>query len=416
MASSEHLSVLSRGVEAWNTFRSGFLKRQRIVPDFRRLTLEGADFSRIDFSGATLTEAYLFKVTLRGANLSGAHLRDADLTNSDLSGADLTNAKLTNARLSHVNFTRADLTDADLRGAYLPRARFNSAELKGADLRDAELSGAVFTDARLINTVLSGAKLAYAMLDDAYLVGTDLSDVNATGANLSGVNFRGVHLSGANFTKAIVYRTNFADVDLSRVTGLETVMHLGPSDVSLNTIYRSRGAIAEDFLRGCGLAEDFIIHMPSLVTAMRPIQFYSCFISYSSKDQKFAERLHADLQSRGVRVWFAPHDMQIGARIRSTIDEWIRVYDKLLLVLSSASVSSQWVEQEVETALRKERQPDTGTVLFPVRLDDSVLNISAGWPALIKDTRHIGDFTRWKEHDSYTEAFQRLMRDLKASG
>jgi len=35
------------------------------------------------------------------------------------------------------------------------------------------------------------------------------------------------------------------------------------------------------------------------------------FISYSSKDQAFAERLHADLQNKGVRCWFAPHDLPI---------------------------------------------------------------------------------------------------------
>jgi hypothetical protein len=29
--------------------------------------------------------------------------------------------------------------------------------------------------------------------------------------------------------------------------------------------------------------------------------FYSCFISYSNTDHKFAHRLYADLQARGVR-------------------------------------------------------------------------------------------------------------------
>jgi len=27
--------------------------------------------------------------------------------------------------------------------------------------------------------------------------------------------------------------------------------------------------------------------------------------------------------------------------------------------------------------------------------------------------RHIGDLTRWKEHDSYQNSFDRLMRDLR---
>ena len=88
----------------------------------------------------------------------------------------------------------------------------------------------------------------------------------------------------------------------------------------------------------------------------RAIEFYSCFISYSSKDQEFAERLHADLQAKGVRCWFAPHDLKIGDRFRQRIDEAIRVHDKLLLILSEHSIESDWVATEVEAAFEKERQ------------------------------------------------------------
>jgi hypothetical protein len=83
-------------------------------------------------------------------------------------------------------------------------------------------------------------------------------------------------------------------------------------------------------------------------------------------------------------------------------------------VLSEASVSSQWVEQEVETALSREREPEGGTILFPIRIDDAVMEIKSGWPALLKNTRNVGDFTDWKNHDSYQKAFDRLLRDLKA--
>jgi hypothetical protein len=198
------------------------------------------------------------------------------------------------------------------------------------------------------------------------------------------------------------------------VRGLEGVRHFRSSGISISTIYLSGGGIPEVFLRGCGVPESFIIQIPALVEAARLNRFNSCFISYSSTDQEFAERLHADLQSKGVRIWFAPHDMKIGARIRPTIDESIRVYDKLLLVLSEHSVSSQWVEQEVETALAREREQEGKTVLFPIRVDDAIMEIKSGWPALLKNTRNVGDFTRWKDHDSYQKAFDRLLRDLRA--
>jgi len=125
--------------------------------------------------------------------------------------------------------------------------------------------------------------------------------------------------------------------------------------------------------------------------------------------------LYGDLQAEGVRCWFAPEHMKIGDKIRSRLDESIRFYDKLLLVLSETSVTSQWVEQEVESAPRKEREQNA-TVLFPIRLNDAVTTIQGGWPALIYSSRHIGDFRNWKDRNSYQKAFDRLLRDLKAEG
>jgi hypothetical protein len=40
--------------------------------------------------------------------------------------------------------------------------------------------------------------------------------------------------------------------------------------------------------------------------------------------------------------------------------------------------------------------------------------LETGWPALIRNTRNIGDFRRWKTHDVYQKALARLLRDLTA--
>ena len=141
-------------------------------------------------------------------------------------------------------------------------------------------------------------------------------------------------------------------------------------------------------------------------------EFYSAFISYSTKDHAFAERLHADLQQRAVRCWFVPEDLKIGDRFRSRIDESIRVHDKLLLVLSEAAIHSPWVGKEVETAFERERR-EKRTVLFPIRLDDVIMKTDEAWAADIRRTRHIGDFTGWADHGLYITAFERLLRDLK---
>lgn len=295
-------------------------------------------------------------------------LRKANLLMADLSGADLSDA----------NFREADLSVADLHGADLREAKLIEAKLIGANLTEANLRGAN----------LFAANLSYTIFDD----------VDLTGADLSG---------------AYLYHTVFADVDLSQTHGLDQVTHKGPSTIGIDTLYRSGGNIPESFLRGCGVPDQFIEYARALVG--KAIEYYSCFISYSSKDEECAQRLHADLQVKNVRCWFAPHDMAIGARIRPTIDDAIRLHDKLLLILSEASVESQWVEQEVERAMQKERDSRGSTVLFPIRLDDAVMHREGGWPNYLRNTRNIGDFTRWKDHDAYQQAFQRLLRDLKAT-
>jgi hypothetical protein len=205
--------------------------------------------------------------------------------------------------------------------------------------------------------------------------------------------------------------TTFGDNDLSTVKGLATVQHEDPSTIGIDTIYRSKGKIPEVFLRGAGVPEDFIIYMKSLVG--KALDFYSCFISYSSKDDDFAQRLHADLQQKGVRCWFAPKDLKIGDKFRMRIDESIRIYDKLMVILSENSIRSSWVEDEVEAALEKERKQNK-LVLFPIRLDEAVMETDQAWAASLRRTRNIGDFRAWKDHDQYQKSFERLLRDLKA--
>ena len=65
----------------------------------------------------------------------------------------------------------------------------------------------------------------------------------------------------------------------------------------------------------------------------------------------------------------------------------------------------------METAF--EIEPEEKTVLFPVRLDNSVMKTNQAWAADIRRTRHIGDFTKWKNHDAYLKAFKKLLKDLR---
>jgi hypothetical protein len=257
-----------------------------------------------------------------------------------------------------------------------------------------------------------------ANLNDADLRGADVRGAKLSGAKLSGANLSGAEMHRANLRRANMFHTILNSLDLRGVNGLKSVIHHGPSFIGIDTIFQSNGEIPEGFLRGTGVPENFIAYVKTLVGAA--LDFYSCFISFSTKDQEFAERLHADLQNKGVRCWFALHDIQSGKKIHEQIDEAIRVYDKLLLILSDASMASEWVKTEIGHARQKEKEKNR-RVLFPITLVNfSEIKKWKSFDADIgKDSAreireyYIPDFTNWNsDHASYKKEFDRLLRDL----
>src|SRR5262249_23027422 len=159
----------------------------------------------------------------------------------------------------------------------------------------------------------------------------------------------------------------------------------------------------EVFLRGCGVPESVIVNRFALIGAMEPIQFYSCFISYSTKDEDFAKRLHARMVEEQLRVWYSREDMPWGQKLHQEIDTAIRVHDKLLLVLSPHSIGSDWVKTEIQKTLKAEKT-EGKRKLFPIRLMEFEELCSWEWidPDTGKDLAReireylIPDFSNWK--------------------
>jgi hypothetical protein len=85
------------------------------------------------------------------------------------------------------------------------------------------------------------------------------------------------------------------------------------------------------------------------------------------------------------------------------------------VILSAASIGSDWVEDEVNKAYAEERARNE-TVLFPIRIDNAVMSTSEPWAVKLQDQRNIGDFQRWEKPAEYQKSLGRLLRDLKASG
>jgi uncharacterized protein YjbI with pentapeptide repeats len=410
------------GVKEWNRRR----KAREAIPNLSVANLSDANLSDANLSVANLRGADLCGANLCGANLRGANLIDANLIDANLIDANLHGVKLIDANLSGANLSDAKLSVANLSVANLRYANLHGANLSGANLSVASLHGANLSGANLSVANLRVAHLRGANLRGANLSGADLSDANSTGADLSGADLRGAVLSRANLDGADLSNTKcnvsvFAYVDLSKVKGLDSVQHFGPSTLGTDSLILSHGQIPEVFLRGCGLTDAWITYLPSLIGSAQPIQLHSCFISYSSKDDPFARRLHGRMRQADLRVWFAPEDMKGGRFIEDQITRAISLHDKLLLVLTRGSMGSNWVRREIKKALAREKQ-EKRRMLFPIRLCS--LKAIGEWVCLDADTGrdfaeevrkyHILDFSGWKTEDDFEAAFGKLLDDLKA--
>src|SRR5260370_1198834 len=161
-------------------------------------------------------------------------------------------------------------------------------DLVWADLSEADLSEANLSGANISEADLSGAHLRRAYLREAHL-----SDAYLRGADLRGADLRGADLSRADLSQAHLSATILGDSNLTEAKGLDTCVHHGPSTLDHRTFARS-GQLPISFLRGCGLPDTLIEYLPSLLN--RPIEFYSCFISYHHTDKAFVRLLHDTLQ------------------------------------------------------------------------------------------------------------------------
>ncbi|MFC1843397.1 toll/interleukin-1 receptor domain-containing protein [Thermodesulfobacteriota bacterium] len=376
MANLKHMDIIKRGVDYWNTWR---INNSHILPSL---------------SEAGLHMAYLNKANLSRADLSDAGLRLAELIQANLQDADLNWANLSEANLRGANIREANLQGANMTGSNLRGTKLNLANLSRANISRADISCSELNRANLFGADLSGA---------------DLSNSVLKGANLIGANLTGADLDGADLTNAVIGGTIFGNVDLRNVKGLESLQHLGPSTVGIDTIYKSNGTIPVQFLRNAGVPGHLIDYIQMFVD--RNKKHYSCLISYSVKNKQFAHKLYEDLQAHGVRCWLVNEKLKRRDKNHTMMNAAVNQHDKLILILSEDSVDEVWVENEYNQAVEKEMRIGK-TTLVPIILDDSIEVAEQPWAVKMRRTRYAADFSSWRDSDAYQKVLGYLLEEL----
>jgi len=140
---------------------------------------------------------------------------------------------------------------------------------------------------------------------------------------------------------------------------------------------------------------------------------FSCFISYAHEDRLFATRLHEDLTEIGVRCWLDAQELRIGDSLIDSIESGLRVSDRMVAVVSSHALGSDWLATELKLALELEKHRSS-KVILPVRLDDAIFQAqNPVWTSV--RSRYMADFTGWTDPPQYKRAFASLARELTLS-
>jgi hypothetical protein len=128
----------------------------------------------------------------------------------------------------------------------------------------------------------------------------------------------------------------------------------------------------------------------------------SIFISYSHTDAKFARTLARDLKLVGAKVWIDEGELKVGDSLIPAITSAIDRIDFLTAILSSRSVKSRWVEEELNMAITGQIDGKPIKVL-PVLIEDCEV------PGFLR-TRVYADF---RHANQYEVALEKLMSAME---
>lgn len=96
------------------------------------------------------------------------------------------------------------------------------------------------------------------------------------------------------------------------------------------------------------------------------------FISYSHENEDFVNKLAAHLVKAKANVWVDQWELHVGDSLLTKIQAAIQQASALIVVLSKASVTSEWCKKELNAGLIRELE-EKRVVVLPLLLEDCEL-------------------------------------------
>ncbi|MDA3898209.1 MAG: SUMF1/EgtB/PvdO family nonheme iron enzyme [Desulfobacteraceae bacterium] len=107
------------------------------------------------------------------------------------------------------------------------------------------------------------------------------------------------------------------------------------------------------------------------------MKFASTFLSHSSADKPMVEAVANELARHGIIAWLDKNELDAGVSLSDTLSNAILQQTTVTLFLSSTSVKSSWVKDELSTALQLEDEPGLRDKIIPIFIGDPLQLVSS---------------------------------------
>ncbi len=326
------------------------------------------------------------KFLIQNVTLHGLKFSSCDIIGKDFKGCMFTNCSFDNHEFNGVSFT-----DCVFKQPVFQSTVFMDCSIKNCEFYDSFSNQLYFGMTSFDNVIFKdGELLQYVTFSDCMLSSLSFTNVQIFNGKFESGNFSYMFKSTLLFTSCELSSITFIDLDLTATIfarcnlGLAFInsnlaknsfidnQDTSHCNIDLATIKNSIDLPTEVLKNIFRITTPLVKEIINNIT--KPINEMTVFISYSFKDEKFAEELNSRLLAENITTFFWKRNADGGAKMMEIMDEKIREYDFFIFIASSNSLKSKACHFELSKA-RIKYSKTWENILFPVHIDNFLFEV-----------------------------------------